>query len=99
VSLADRMAIVSPHVSALAVEASEFPELSRRFSVQGVPRTVVNRGGSFVGALPEMQFVSAVLDLAGVEANGHLEGDISAESEERSELGSDLKPKHEPDVR
>ena len=66
-SLADRMAIASPHVSAVTVEATEFPELVRRFSVQGVPRTVVNRGGAFVGALPEQQFVAAVLDLAGVD--------------------------------
>jgi predicted DsbA family dithiol-disulfide isomerase len=66
VSLADRMAIASPHVSAVTVEATEFPELVQRFSVQGVPRTVVNRGGAFVGALPEQQFVAAVLELAGV---------------------------------
>ena len=65
-SLADRIAIASPQVSALCVEASEFPQLAQRFDVQGVPRTVVNRSGAFVGALPEEQFVSAVLDLAGV---------------------------------
>ena len=74
-SLADRMAIASPRVSALAVEASEFPALAQRFSVQGVPRTVVNRAGSFVGALPEPQFVSTVLGLAGVGADGEAEVD------------------------
>jgi hypothetical protein len=66
VSLADRLAIASPKVSALSVEATEFPDLARRFMVQGVPRTVVNRGGAFVGALPEQRFVEAVLELAGV---------------------------------
>lgn len=65
-SLANRMAIASPHVRAIAVEANEFPELSRQFGVQGVPRTVVNRAGAFVGALPEEQFVATVLELAGV---------------------------------
>ena len=69
-SLANRMALVSSHVTAQTIEASEFPELSRRYGVQGVPRTVVNDRGAFVGALPEPQFVSAVLQLAGIEENG-----------------------------
>lgn len=65
-SLANRMSIATPRVHARTVEANEFPELSRRFGVQGVPRTVVNRAGAFVGALPEEQFVATVLQLAGV---------------------------------
>lgn len=64
-SLAGRLALASPRVNARVVEANEFPELSRRHQVQGVPRTVVNGGGAFVGALPEEAFVSAVLELAG----------------------------------
>jgi thioredoxin-like negative regulator of GroEL len=76
VSLANRMAIASDRVRALAVEAEEFPELSRRFGVQGVPRTVVNRAGAFVGALPEDEFVAATLRLAGVEEPAErVEGD------------------------
>jgi thioredoxin-like negative regulator of GroEL len=66
VSLANRMAMASDRVRALTVEANEFPELSQRFGVQGVPRTVVNRSGAFVGALPEAQFVATTLNLAGV---------------------------------
>jgi hypothetical protein len=66
VSLANRMALASPLVSARTIEANEFPALSQRFGVQGVPRTVVNESGAFVGALPEAQFVEAVLQLAGV---------------------------------
>lgn len=65
-SLANRLAIASDRVRAVCVEANEFPELSRRFDVQGVPRTVVNRVGAFVGALPEPNFVAGVLELAGV---------------------------------
>jgi len=70
VSLANRLALASPLVRSLAVEANEFPELSHRFGVEGVPRTVVNRQGAFVGALPEEQFVAAVLELAGVAIDG-----------------------------
>jgi thioredoxin-like negative regulator of GroEL len=66
VSLANRMAMASDRVRALTVEANEFPELSHRFGVQGVPRTVINRSGAFVGALPESQFVETTLKLAGV---------------------------------
>jgi len=62
------MALASPWVSARTVEANEFPELSARFGVQGVPRIVVNERGAFVGALPEPQFVDAVLQLSGVKA-------------------------------
>ena len=78
-SLANRMALASPNVNARTIEASEFPDLSRRFGVQGVPRTVVNEEGAFVGALPEAQFVAAVLELAGVSADG--DGDNAQEGE------------------
>jgi hypothetical protein len=74
VSLANRMALASEHVRALTVEANEFPELSRRFGVSGVPRTVINRSGAFVGALPEAQFVEATLKLAGVVLDEELDG-------------------------
>jgi predicted DsbA family dithiol-disulfide isomerase len=67
------MALASTKVSARTIEASEFADLSRRFGVQGVPRTVVNEQGAFVGALPEAQFVAAVLKLAGVTPNGEEE--------------------------
>jgi len=63
-SIANRMALASPKVRTLVVEANEYPELSDRFQVQGVPRTVVNRSGAFVGALPEAMFVESVLKLA-----------------------------------
>ena len=71
-SLANRMALASEKVTALTVEANEFPELSQRYGVQGVPRTVVNRQGAFVGALPEQLFVAAVLELAGVPSDGEV---------------------------
>ena len=65
-SLANRMALTSPHVKAICVEANEFPHLSAQFRVRGVPHTVINRKSAFVGALPEREFVAAVLEGAGV---------------------------------
>ena len=67
VSMANRLALANDHITAVTVAANDFPALSRRFGVQGVPQTVVNRQGVFVGALPEPQFVEAVLELAGVK--------------------------------
>ena len=68
-SLANRMALASPQIRAVCVEANEFPYLSNQFRVRGVPHTVVNRRSSFVGALPEPDFVAAVLEGAGVPAD------------------------------
>jgi predicted DsbA family dithiol-disulfide isomerase len=85
VSLANRMAVASPKVNARTIEASEFPDLSRRFGVQGVPRTVVNEEGAFVGAMPEPQFVAAVLELAGVPADGAAGADGDDEGRDQEE--------------
>ena len=65
-SLANRMALASPNVRAVCVEANEFPQLSAQFRVRGVPHTVINRRSGFVGALPERQFVAAALEQAGI---------------------------------
>ena len=65
-SLANRMALASPLIKAVCVEANEFPQLSNQFRVRGVPHTLINRKASFVGALPEADFVMAVLEGAGV---------------------------------
>jgi len=39
-----------------------------------VPRTVINRAGVFVGALPEAQFVETALKLAGVDLEAAPDG-------------------------
>jgi predicted DsbA family dithiol-disulfide isomerase len=66
VSLANRMALASPQIRAVCIEANEFPRLSNQFRVRGVPHTVINRSAAVVGALPEREFVAAVLEGAGV---------------------------------
>ena len=60
------MALASPLIKAVCVEANEFPQLSNQFRVRGVPHTVINRKAAFVGALPEPDFLAAVLEGAGV---------------------------------
>ena len=55
------MAFVSPHITTYAVEATEFPDLARRFRVSGVPKTVVDEEVEILGALPEEAFVEQAL--------------------------------------
>lgn len=47
------------------VEASEFPELSDRFDVYGVPKTIINETGSMEGAVPENMFMEKILQTIG----------------------------------
>jgi predicted DsbA family dithiol-disulfide isomerase len=67
VRLAQHMAIASPRVTAQCIEANEFPELSQRYQVMAVPKVVINDAVEFEGALPERDFVGAVLQAAGTE--------------------------------
>ena len=69
VTLAHRLAIESPLITASCVEATEFMDLSRKFRVTGVPKTIVNGSIEILGALPEDQFVRTVVG-APDEANG-----------------------------
>ena len=55
------MALDSPHVTAVAVDAVEFPDLVRRYRISGVPKTVVNDEVEIMGALPEEMFVQQAL--------------------------------------
>jgi glutaredoxin-like protein len=57
VTLAHRMAVESPLITATCVEATEFIDLSQKYQVTGVPKTVVNETIEMLGALPESAFV------------------------------------------
>lgn len=57
------MAFANPHITTSAVEAMEFQDLSRRYQVTGVPKTIVNETIEIMGALPEDMFVRAALQL------------------------------------
>jgi predicted DsbA family dithiol-disulfide isomerase len=57
------MAFANPHITADAIEATEFMDLSRKYRVTGVPKTVVNETVEIMGALPEEMFVRAALQM------------------------------------
>ena len=57
------MAFVNPLITASAIEATEFMDLSRKYRVTGVPKTIVNETVEIMGALPEPMFVRAALQI------------------------------------
>jgi predicted DsbA family dithiol-disulfide isomerase len=57
------MAFANPNITSSAIEATEFMELSRRFRVTGVPKTIVNDTIEIMGALPEDMYVRAALQI------------------------------------
>jgi predicted DsbA family dithiol-disulfide isomerase len=63
------MAVASEQIRADCIDASEFRERARRYSVMAVPKVIINDRVEFEGALPEAEFVTAVLRAVdGVEA-------------------------------
>jgi predicted DsbA family dithiol-disulfide isomerase len=57
------MAAANPYITSTAIEATEFMELTRKYRVTGVPKTIVNETVEIMGALPEDAFVRAALQL------------------------------------
>ncbi len=58
---AHRFAIANQNVKADMVELTEFPHLSVKYDVKGVPKIVINERYSIVGNLSERDFVSFIL--------------------------------------
>ncbi len=60
-NLAHAMAFENKHVQAEMIEAIEFPELTNKFKVSGVPQTTINLGqGTLVGSGPEEELVEEI---------------------------------------
>jgi predicted DsbA family dithiol-disulfide isomerase len=55
------MAFASPNITALAVEATEYPDLARKYRVTGVPKSIVNDKVEILGAVPQDAFVEQAL--------------------------------------
>lgn len=63
VLLAHRLAMASDLVTASMVEATEFPQLSNRYQVYGVPRTVINDVIHVEGAVPESMLITKLMNV------------------------------------
>jgi predicted DsbA family dithiol-disulfide isomerase len=55
------MAVESGKVTSFIVEATEYPDLVRKYQVSGVPKTVVNETVEILGARPEEDFVRTAI--------------------------------------
>jgi predicted DsbA family dithiol-disulfide isomerase len=55
-------------IQADMVEAIEFPALSNKYQVQGVPRTVINETVFMEGAAPEPMLLTKLQEAIEVEA-------------------------------
>ena len=60
VTLAHQMAHYSPRVTSDMVEATEFPHLSQKYGIMGVPRTIINESDFQEGAAPEATLVQKI---------------------------------------
>jgi len=57
----------SPMVQAEMVEATEFQELSNKYSVSGVPQTTINDGAANItGAVPESNMLAELKRITGI---------------------------------
>jgi glutaredoxin-like protein len=72
VRLAHQFAIESELVRGDMVEAIEFPHLSNKYGVYGVPRTVINDSVHQEGAVPEPMLLSKLLEATGGAAHDHV---------------------------
>lgn len=66
VRLAHQLAIESDLITADMVEATEYPDLVRRYAVQGVPMTVVNETFWIDASLPEPEYVDQIVEGAAI---------------------------------
>ena len=66
VRLAHMMAMESHLVTGDMVEAIEFPHLSNKYNVMGVPRTVINEHAYLEGAAPEAMLMAKVREAIAV---------------------------------
>jgi glutaredoxin-like protein len=65
VRLAHRFAIESELIRADAIEAIEFPHLTSKYGVHGVPRTVINDKVHQEGAVPEPLMLAKLMEATG----------------------------------
>lgn len=77
--------MASDLIKADMVEAIEFPQLANKYSVQGVPRTVINETVAVEGAVPEPLFVARVLQAVGMMSAEEVDkmlADLMAQAQE-----------------
>ncbi len=67
VHAAHQLAMVNENIRADMIESEEFPDLSRKYDVYGVPKTMINQTHSFEGAQPLQAVYLEVLKAVDVQ--------------------------------
>ena len=96
VRLAHQLAFVNDRIRADMVDAAEFPALTQRYGVQGVPRTVVNERPAFEGALPPPEAVMEIIKQADPQAYEALDAAMRTAQGQRK--ATEARPQREYDV-
>lgn len=66
VRTAHKFAIACEMITGHMIEGSEFPAIAEKYEVKSVPVIVLNEKTKMVGAVPELEFVQAVLKASGI---------------------------------
>ncbi|MDG6932471.1 MAG: thioredoxin family protein [Nitrososphaerota archaeon] len=62
VRMAHQFAMANGHIDGSMVEALEFEDLANEYGVMSVPHIVINGSYTFIGAVPETQFLNYLFD-------------------------------------
>ena len=73
VRIAHQFAFTNDHIRADMVESAEFPYLTQRYNISGVPKTIINETSSFSGALSEAAAYLEILKALNPERESRLE--------------------------
>jgi glutaredoxin-like protein len=58
---AHRFSYLNENIKADMIEASEFPHLSNKYNVRGVPRTIINEDDFIEGVMPEQAVINKII--------------------------------------
>jgi glutaredoxin-like protein len=63
VRLAHKMAMENDNIKADMIEATEYPHLSMRYNIKGVPKTIIDESTFIEGTLPESELVEKLIEV------------------------------------
>ncbi len=61
VQMAHRLALESEYITSDMIESAEFPHLTNKYQVMGVPKILINEKFGFEGGLPEAAFIDEIM--------------------------------------
>lgn len=59
--MANKLAFANENITSKVIEANEFPELTKKYSVMAVPKTIINEEHSFEGIHGDEHFMNELL--------------------------------------